>query len=67
MLYDNLNRLSSKEQSVLLFLNQMGAASISSLKRYLGMPKMELYPVLESLAEDGLVMKAGNEYVEITV
>ncbi|SEL50403.1 hypothetical protein SAMN04488691_105125 [Haloferax larsenii] len=65
MIYKKLADLSDAEQSVVLYLNQTGAASIPHLKQILGKPKLDLYPILKSLERDNLVKKVGNEYIQL--
>lgn len=54
---------SPRTKAVYLYLQVATRAGMTELKRSLGMPALALYPTLETLVEEGLVERSGDEYV----
>lgn len=54
---------SPRTKLVYLYLRSAAGAGQTELKRSLGMQALALYPILETLVDEGLVERVDDEYV----
>ncbi|WP_331233947.1 TrmB family transcriptional regulator [Natronorarus salvus] len=54
---------SAGSKLVYLYLDVTGDATIDDLQRSLGMKKLALYPVLDTLSAEGLVEREGETFI----
>lgn len=54
---------SPRTKLVYLYLRTAAGAKTAELKRSLGMQALALYPILETLVDEGLVERVDDEYV----
>jgi DNA-binding MarR family transcriptional regulator len=56
---------SAQSKLVYLYLDCAGAATVDDIAGSLGLKKISLYPVLDSLETRGVVRNDGNRYVTV--
>lgn len=54
---------SPRTKLVYLYLRSTAGAGLTELKRSLGMQALALYPILETLVDEGFVERVDDEYV----